>query len=197
MCWHSEIRFGLTNRTEAQCFYPTQMKTAKNFQQLNWARKPVTLLSLKIQMLFCVWIFVYKQNPFDRFATSNFFQHSHLYHNITIAACPEPKFLLKVLVSCNIKLTDLRTRYVFVQKQLSNYKMKFYHALQFIPQTNEWRNELISSCINLHRVTVVDVDMLGSRVATRRTRRDGRNYITPGLKRLASPTRLAVDRLNI
>ena len=44
---------------------------------------------------------------------------------------------------------------------------------------------------------MVDVDMLGSRVATRRTRRDARNYITPGLKGLASPTRLAVDRLKI
>jgi len=46
------------------------------------------------------------------------------------------KFLLEVLVSCNIKRTDLRTRYVIVQKQLSNYKIKFYHALQFIPQTD-------------------------------------------------------------
>lgn len=106
-------------------------------------------------------------------------------------------FLLQVLVSCIIKVTDLRTRYAIVQKHLSNYKTKFHHTLQFIPQTDEWRNELISSCINLHRVTVVEVDMLRSRVGTRRTGRDARNYVTPGLKRLASPTRLAVDRLKI
>jgi len=106
-------------------------------------------------------------------------------------------FLLQVLVSSNIKVTYLRTRHAIVQKHFSNYKTKFHHALQFIPQTDEWRNELISSCINLHRVTVVDIDMLRSRVGTRRTRRDARNYITPGLKRLASPTRLAVDILEI
>ena len=44
---------------------------------------------------------------------------------------------------------------------------------------------------------MVEVDMLRSRVGTRRTGRDARNYVTPGLKRLASPTRLAVDRLKI
>jgi hypothetical protein len=198
-CRHFEIRFGWTNRTEAQCFYPAQRKMTQHSQQQNWARKPVKLCFYYRSK----YIFVFRVLSQKKILLIGSPPISSSFSVCLCITMPQllfvcnRTFLLEVGVSCNIKLTDLSTRYVSEKKQLSNYTMKFYLALQFIPQTVEWRNELILSCINLDGVKVVYVDMLGSRVGTRRTIWDARNYITPGLKRLTSLTRLAVDSLQI
>jgi hypothetical protein len=60
---------------------------AQNFQQHNWARKPVTFLLLQIPNALLSLDFYFKKIPFDRFTTNIFFfQRSPLYHNVTIVA---------------------------------------------------------------------------------------------------------------